>query len=92
MKHGDFFRSLFLGPVLANIEKSIKGAQSNSLVTKRKHRDEAPKLSDEAEFPEFCRQQENGGGIARTGVVQKGRLEGEETELSNDSGMAVTSF
>jgi hypothetical protein len=62
-------KSSFSGPGLADIEKSIKGAQNSRLVTKRKERDEGP-FSDEAQ--EFYGQQEKDGASTEFGIVKKG--------------------
>jgi hypothetical protein len=82
----------YSGPILADIEKSIQGAQRGSLAMKRKFRDEEPVLYDDEFLCANERSSEGVGELSQIGVVKKGRVGDVVTENIDGSRMAEAGF
>jgi hypothetical protein len=85
---GLFFQSpggSYSGPIIADVEKSMKGAQKGNGAAKRKNRDDAV----EGDLPIILKNNfEAGGNNVERGAGKRGRVEDYGTEIINGSGMA----
>lgn len=78
------------GPLLADIEKTMKGAQRGNVITKRKLRDEDYEVYNGELFPPNSIPQLLEGDFSENGLTKKGRLGAIDTEndCSDGSGKA----